>query len=82
MWEKADFLRIRNIMLSYDFKHSVFKNTKFVKGLMLGITCENPYVLTSYSGYDPEVGAWGHAGTDFYGYPRPTIITGNLKITF
>lgn len=82
MWEKGDFLRIRNIMLSYDFKHSVFKNTKFVKGLMLGVSCENPYILTGYTGYDPEVGAWGNPGIDFYGYPRPTVITGNLKITF
>ena len=82
MWEKGDFLRIRNIMLSYDFKHSVFKNTKFVKGLMLGVTCENLYVLTGYTGYDPEVGAWGNPGIDFYGYPRPTVVTGNLKITF
>lgn len=82
MWEKGDFLRIRNIMLSYDFKHSVFKNSKFVKGLMLGVTCENPFILTGYTGYDPEVGAWGNPGIDFYGYPRPTVITGNLKITF
>ena len=82
MWEKGDFLRIRNIMLSYDFKHSLFKNTRFVKGLMLGVTCENPYILTGYTGYDPEVGAWGNPGVDFYGYPRPTVITGNLKITF
>ncbi len=84
MLEKGDFLRIRNIMFSYDFKNSVLKKTKFIKGLTLGITCENPYIFTSYSGYDPEVGAWGTngIGIDSYAYPRPTVITGNLKITF
>lgn len=80
--ERGDFLRIRNIMLSYDFKHSVLRNNRFVKGLVLGITCENPYILTPYTGYDPEVGTWGTLGIDFYGYPRPTVITGNIKITF
>lgn len=82
--EKGDFLRIRNIMLAYDFKHDVFKNCRFVKGLQLGVTCENPFILTGYTGYDPEIGAFGSngSGIDFYGYPRPTTITGNLKITF
>ncbi|MGM9740689.1 MAG: SusC/RagA family TonB-linked outer membrane protein [Candidatus Cryptobacteroides sp.] len=82
----GDFIRIRNIMLSYDFKHSVLKNVKFVKGLMLGVTVENPYVFTKYPGYDPEVGAFGNvntgSGIDFYSYPKPMTVSGNLKITF
>lgn len=80
------FLRIRNIMVSYDFKHSVLKNTKFVKGLSLGVSVENPYVFTSYPGYDPEVGAFGNvktgSGIDYYSYPRPTTVSANLKVTF
>lgn len=86
MLYKGDFLRIRNIMLSYDFKHSVLKNFNLIKGLILGVCVENPYVFTSYPGYDPEVGAFGNtdksAGIDFYAYPRPMTISGNLKITF
>lgn len=82
----GDFIRIRNIMFSYDFKHSVLKNVKFVKGLMLGVTVENPYVFTKYPGYDPEVGAFGNvntgSGIDFYSYPKPMTVSGNLKITF
>ncbi|MGM9767650.1 MAG: SusC/RagA family TonB-linked outer membrane protein [Candidatus Cryptobacteroides sp.] len=82
----GDFIRIRNIMLSYDFKHSVLKNVKFVKGLMLGVIVENPYVFTKYPGYDPEVGAFGNvntgSGIDFYSYPKPMTVSGNLKITF
>lgn len=82
----GDFLRIRNISLSYDFTHSLIKNNKFLKGLMLGVTVENAYVFTNYPGYDPEVGAFGNvntgAGIDFYSYPKPMTISGNLKITF
>ncbi len=86
MLYKGDFIRIRNIMLSYDFKHSVLKKTRFVKGLSLGVIVENPYVFTSYPGYDPEVGAFANTNTgqgiDFYTYPRPMTVSGNLRITF
>ena len=84
MLYKGDFIRIRNIMLSYDFKHSVLKKTRFVKGLSLGVIVENPYVFTSYPGYDPEVGAFANTNTgqgiDFYTYPRPMTVSGNLQI--
>ena len=83
--EKGDFLRIRNISLNYDFKHKLLKNSKFFKGLMLGCSVENAYIFTAYTGFDPELG-WGtsntNAGDDFYSYPRPMTITGNLKVTF
>lgn len=82
----GDFIRIRNIMLSYDFKHKLLKRSKVVKGLMLGVNIENAYVFTNYPGYDPEVGAFGNvntgSGIDFYSYPKPMTVSGNLKITF
>ena len=63
-----------------------FKNNRFLKGLMLGVTVENAYIFTNYPGYDPEVGAFGNVNTgtgiDFYSYPKPMTISGNLKITF
>jgi len=83
--QKADFLRLRNVSLSYDFK-DLLKNVKGIKGLIVGVSGENLYVLTPYKGYDPEV-SWGEsgssaAGMDWYAYPRPMSITGNIKITF
>lgn len=86
MLYKGDFLRIRNVMLSYDFKDSLFKNTNFVKALSLGVNAENLYVFTSYPGYDPEVGAFGNANTgqgiDFYSYPHPLTISANIRVSF
>lgn len=80
------FLRIRNVMLSYDFKCNLLKRWNLVKGLILGVSVENPYIFTSYPGYDPEVGAFGNvktgSGIDFYSYPRPTTVSGNVKIIF
>ena len=73
------------VSLNYDFKHKLLKNSKFFKGLMLGCSVENAYIFTAYTGFDPELG-WGtsntNAGDDFYSYPRPMTITGNLKVTF
>ena len=81
----GDYIRIRNIALSYDFKHKLLKSCKFFKGLNLGVSVENPLLITEYAGYDPEVG-WGsgdgQSGYDWLAYPKPMTITGNLKITF
>ena len=82
--QKADYIRIRNIVFSYDFKRSVLKNVKGIKGLLMGVSIENPLVITPYVGFDPECGWAGDSlvGADWYTYPRPTTITGNIKISF
>ena len=81
----GDYLRVRNIALTYNFKHKVLRNSKFIKGLILGASAENVYLFTKYAGYDPECG-WGsgddQSGYDWLSYPRPLTITGSLKITF
>ncbi len=82
----ASFIRLRTLAVSYDLKHSVLRNFSFVKGLSLGVTAENLFVSTDYSGNDPEVystkGALSGLGVDYGAYPKPTVITGNLKISF
>lgn len=86
MLYSGNFLRIRNVMIAYDFKRDLLKNFKFVKGLSLGVNVENPYVFCNYPGYDPEVGAFGNvntgSGIDFYSYPKPMTVSANLKVTF
>ena len=86
MLYSGNFLRIRNVMIAYDFKRDLLKSFKFVKGLSLGVNVENPYVFCNYPGYDPEVGAFGNvntgSGIDFYSYPKPMTVSANLKVTF
>lgn len=85
MIHKGDFLRIRNIALSYTFDKKVLKWLREVNNLSLGVTVENLAVFTKYPGYDPEVGAFNSdkgQSIDFYAYPRPTTLTANIKITF
>ena len=85
MLHKGDFLRVRNIMLSYAFSPKFLKVLKQVNKLSLGVSVENLLVLTKYPGYDPEVGAFNTdtgQSIDFYSYPRPTTVSANLKIVF
>ena len=81
----GDYLRVRNISISYNFKHGLLKNFKAIKGLVMGVSAENVYLFTKYAGYDPECG-WGsgddNSGYDWLAYPKPLTITGNIKITF
>lgn len=85
MLYKGDFLRIRNISLSYDFSPELLRKSRVIKGLSVGINVENLHVFTSYPGFDPEVGAFNTdtgQSIDFYSYPRPTTVSANIKITF
>jgi TonB-linked SusC/RagA family outer membrane protein len=85
MLYKGDFLRIRNIALSYTFSPKILGIFKVVNDLSIGVSVENLCVFTEYPGYDPEVGAFDRdrgQSIDFYSYPRPTTVSANLKITF
>ncbi|MDR2911903.1 MAG: TonB-dependent receptor [Alistipes sp.] len=86
MLSKGDFLRIRNVQVSYELGDRVLgNNRKVIKGVALGLSVENLHVFTEYQGFDPEVGAFDHdagSGIDFYSYPRPMTVSGNIKITF
>lgn len=52
--EDADFLRIGNITLGYDFKQLLKRLP--IEQLRLYVTARNILTLTNYSGMDPEVG--------------------------
>lgn len=81
--ENADYMRLKNITLGYDFKQ-LFKHIP-LQQLRLYFTLENPFTITGYSGMDPEVGYGGYetwvSGVDVGSYPTPrTVIVGvNVK---
>ena len=55
-YEKADFLRVRNITLGYTFdarKWTFFKG--YLKSLRLYADVQNPFTFTGFSGDDPEI---------------------------
>ena len=60
------------------------------KSLQLNVTGQNLFIITGYSGLDPEVNTTGanflndipSAGIDNLAYPRPMIITFGLTAKF
>lgn len=49
--EKADFLRLDNMSIGYNFD---LKETSYIKGLRLSLAAQNLFTITGYSGVDPE----------------------------
>lgn len=81
----GDFLRIRNVSLSYEFDPKLLNRLKVVKGLTLGVNVENLHVFTSFPGFDPELGAFSTdsgQGIEFYSYPRPTTVSASINVIF
>ncbi len=54
--EDADYLRIKNIVLSYSFPRSICKKL-MLQSLKLSGNVQNLYTFMGYTGYDPEVGS-------------------------
>lgn len=58
-YEKADFLRFKNITLGYSLPKSVIQKAS-ISNCRFYLTAQNPWVITGYTGVDPE-GATGYA---------------------
>ena len=83
--EDGSYLRLANLALSYKIPLRK-RNTSFVKALSVGVSCSNLFVLTSYSGWDPEVNSFGadirRMGVDAGSYPNTRAYNGSVKFTF
>lgn len=85
----ADFLKLREISLSYDFKIKALQ--PFVKKMRVSLIGRNLLTFTKYPGYDPEgVKADKSKGVDSNAfrfesneqYPLYRTITGSIAFTF
>jgi TonB-linked SusC/RagA family outer membrane protein len=79
MWEKGDYIMLREVSLSYELnKHTLSTYLKDkIKGLSFYVTGSNLAYITGYSGTFPEVG-----GIDNGRYPLPKRITLGAQLTF
>lgn len=59
LWEKASFLRVKNITLGYKMPSSVLG--KLISNLRFYINIENPFIITNWDGMDPETDSSGKA---------------------
>jgi TonB-linked SusC/RagA family outer membrane protein len=78
--ENGSYLRVRNITLGYRMSEKTLTNL-FIKSARLYVTAQNPFLITKYTGYNPEANIMGGdpttPGVDQGTYPTArTIIVG------
>ncbi|MEM6631714.1 MAG: TonB-dependent receptor [Bacteroidota bacterium] len=83
--EEADFIKLRNVRLSYNFPMDIIERVK-LENLMLFGSINNALVWTNYTGFDPEV-TGGNAsslatGVDNARYPRGREFIFGLNLGF
>jgi hypothetical protein len=82
--EDGSYLRLANLSLTYDLR--IKKKDALLKGITIGLTAGNVFVLTKYSGWDPAVNSYGNnlmkMGVDNGSYPQMRSYTLNLKFAF
>jgi len=88
--ERASFLRLQNVTLEYNLNLPVF--TQSARSARLYVSADNLFVITGYSGLDPEVSSADQTniddvgpaarGMDYLSYPRPRTFTAGLRLAF
>jgi len=83
--EDGSFIRLSNATVGYRF---TFKKTSWVRGLRIYVTGSNLFLITKYSGYDPEVNTNAEydgvpsLGMDYTGYPHARTIQFGVSAQF
>lgn len=83
--ERSEWVRLRSVTLTYDFKRSVLKNLNWVRYCQLYFTGYNLWISTPYSGIDPETSLLGSdnaQGFDYFNMPGTKSYTVGLKVGF
>lgn len=76
--EDASFLRLKNIMLSYDLPQSLLKKTKVFSRAKVYVQAQNLFTITKFSGIDPE-----SPGNIYIAqYPMTRQYTCGLEVSF
>ncbi len=83
--EDGSFLRLSNVTLGYTLPASLLKKISIDKLRIYG-TANNLFVITNYSGFDPEVSTRNSSGLtpgiDWGAYPRAKSLVFGVNVTF
>jgi iron complex outermembrane receptor protein len=86
--ENGSFLRLNNATLGYNLPGDKIGLSDFVRNIRLSVTGQNLFVLTNYSGFDPEIntgstlGGIQTFGIDYFTYPKARTFLISLNATF
>jgi len=81
--EDGSYLRLSTASLTYALP--IRKKTSVIKHISVGLSANNLFVWTKYSGYDPDVNVYGTVtkyGVDMGSYPASRAYLLDLKLTF
>lgn len=86
--ESGSFLRLNNATLSYNLTSDKVGLSNIFRNARLSLTGQNLFVITNYSGFDPEIntgtaiGGVQTFGIDYFTYPKARTILISLNVTF
>lgn len=81
--EKGDYLKMRNVSLSYNFGNA----GKYIKNLSAFVSGSNLFVITKFTGFDPEVNidksnnSYPSRSIEYVPYPTARFITFGFNFT-
>lgn len=82
--ENGSFLRGKNISVGYSLPSALIGRIGFTK-LRVSFSAQNFFLISSYTGYDPEVSTWDSGfsqNIQFYDYPKARSYTFGLSAVF
>lgn len=86
--ESGSFIRLNNATLGYNLRPNAIGMSDAFQNIRLSVTGQNLFVITDYSGFDPEVNTGSTSsgiqtfGIDRFTYPRARTFMINLNVTF
>jgi ferric enterobactin receptor len=87
--ESVNWVRMRDITLSYNLSRSLLKRQKLLKSASVYVTGTDLFIITNYTGADPSVNAntafsrgFGGAGIDYGALATPRGINVGFKVQF
>ncbi len=79
--EDASFVRLQTVALNYQLP-----DLKWIQNATIYVRASNLFVLTDYTGFDPETGFAGQKSwapnIDLGNYPRPKTVQLGMKVSF
>ncbi|RIV67622.1 SusC/RagA family TonB-linked outer membrane protein [Flagellimonas aequoris] len=86
--EKGDFLRLNNATLGYSLRPALIGLDGLVNTIRLSVTGQNLFVITDYTGFDPEINSnltidgIQTFGIDYFNYPKARTVVFGLNVSF
>jgi len=86
--ENGSYFRLNNMTLGYNFDTQALGIGSWARAIRLSVTGQNLFVITDYSGFDPEVNqdrsieGFQSFGIDLDGYPRARTFVLGINLTF